>query len=206
MSSISIAGDTSGSIILQAPAVAGSSTLTLPATTGTVLTNASPAITTPTITGNILNASGRPMVAQTGSVLQVVTGTTTSGSSTASTSFAATNLTVSITPSTTSSKILILASGESYVTASGVVAVYTLYRGSVTSGGTNLGNPTWGFCATYSASGGATAAPMHMSYLDSPATTSSVSYTVGFRSNNGTAVSYLQDGEQGVITLLEIAA
>jgi hypothetical protein len=36
MSSISILGDTSGSILLQAPAVSGSTTLTLPAVTGTV--------------------------------------------------------------------------------------------------------------------------------------------------------------------------
>ena len=40
MSSVTISGDTSGSIILQAPAVAGSTTLTLPSTSGTVLTSA----------------------------------------------------------------------------------------------------------------------------------------------------------------------
>ena len=36
MSSVVIAGDTSGTITLAAPAVAGTTTLTLPATTGTV--------------------------------------------------------------------------------------------------------------------------------------------------------------------------
>ena len=36
MSSIAIAGDTSGSVVLAAPAVAGTTTLTLQATTGTV--------------------------------------------------------------------------------------------------------------------------------------------------------------------------
>ena len=41
MSSVIIAGDTSGSVTLAAPAVSGTTTLTLPATTGTVLTNAS---------------------------------------------------------------------------------------------------------------------------------------------------------------------
>lgn len=41
MSSIQINGDTSGSVILQAPAVSGSTTLTLPTTSGTVLTNVS---------------------------------------------------------------------------------------------------------------------------------------------------------------------
>ena len=36
MSSLTILGDTSGSVVLQAPAVSGATTLTLPATTGTV--------------------------------------------------------------------------------------------------------------------------------------------------------------------------
>lgn len=39
MSSVVIAGDTSGTITLQAPAVAGSTTINLPATTGTVMVN-----------------------------------------------------------------------------------------------------------------------------------------------------------------------
>lgn len=38
MSSITINGDTSGSVILQAPSIAGSTTLTLPSTSGTVIT------------------------------------------------------------------------------------------------------------------------------------------------------------------------
>ena len=37
MSQVIIAGDTSGTITLQAPAVSGSTTLTLPAATGNVL-------------------------------------------------------------------------------------------------------------------------------------------------------------------------
>jgi hypothetical protein len=52
MSSIVIAGDTSGSVTLQAPAVAGSTTLTLPATSGTVvLTGGAGAFTTLDATG-----------------------------------------------------------------------------------------------------------------------------------------------------------
>lgn len=39
MSSVVIAGDTSGSVTLAAPAVAGTNTLTLPANTGTVMVN-----------------------------------------------------------------------------------------------------------------------------------------------------------------------
>lgn len=41
MSSIVVAGDTSGTVTLQAPSVAGTTTLTLPSTSGTVLTSAS---------------------------------------------------------------------------------------------------------------------------------------------------------------------
>jgi hypothetical protein len=44
MSSLTILGDTSGSVLLQAPAVSGATTLTLPATTGTLtLTSQLPA-------------------------------------------------------------------------------------------------------------------------------------------------------------------
>jgi hypothetical protein len=41
MSSVVISGDTSGSITLAAPSVAGTNTITLPANTGTVITTAS---------------------------------------------------------------------------------------------------------------------------------------------------------------------
>jgi hypothetical protein len=46
MSSVVISGNTSGTITLDAPAVAGTTTLTLPATSGTVLTTASTGVVT----------------------------------------------------------------------------------------------------------------------------------------------------------------
>jgi hypothetical protein len=64
MSSVIIAGDTSGTVTLAAPAVAGSTTLTLPATTDTLVgktttdTLTNKTLTSPTITGaNITVAS-----------------------------------------------------------------------------------------------------------------------------------------------------
>jgi len=45
MSSVVIAGDTSGTVTLAAPAVAGTTTLTLPATTGTLVLAAAPTFT-----------------------------------------------------------------------------------------------------------------------------------------------------------------
>ena len=52
MSSVIISGNTSGTITLDAPAVAGTTTLTLPATSGTVLTNASQLVGTGTTTND----------------------------------------------------------------------------------------------------------------------------------------------------------
>jgi len=53
MSSITISGDTSGSVILQAPAISGSTTLTLPSTSGTVITTGTTqANLPPNIAGN----------------------------------------------------------------------------------------------------------------------------------------------------------
>ena len=65
MSGIVVAGDTSGSVTLQAPAVAGSSVLTLPVATDTLVGKA----TTDVLTNKTL---GSGTVMPTGSVLQVV--------------------------------------------------------------------------------------------------------------------------------------
>lgn len=60
MASIVIAGDTSGSVTLSAPATAGSPTLTLPTITGTVLAStAVSSSTTNTVTNKIaINIGG----------------------------------------------------------------------------------------------------------------------------------------------------
>jgi hypothetical protein len=59
MSSVVISGNTSGTITLDAPAVAGTTTLTLPATSGTVLTTAaSQTLTTPNVVGPLTLTSG----------------------------------------------------------------------------------------------------------------------------------------------------
>lgn len=60
MSSVVIAGNTSGSITLDAPAVAGNTTLTLPATTGTFITTTGGVA--PSTSGNILTSNGTSWV------------------------------------------------------------------------------------------------------------------------------------------------
>lgn len=63
MASVVISGDTSGTATLQAQAIAGNTTLTLPTASGTLITTASgqtltsPTITTPTITTPVINSA-----------------------------------------------------------------------------------------------------------------------------------------------------
>lgn len=62
MSSVVIAGDTSGSVTLQAPAIAGSTVLTLPSTSGTLSTSTGPVLGTPvnTTSGIGIDFTGIP--------------------------------------------------------------------------------------------------------------------------------------------------
>jgi len=182
MSSISIAGDTSGSIILQAPAVSGSTTLTLPTTTGTLVTsNAMP----------------------TGSVLQVVQGTFSTQTQTSSSTFSDTGLSASITPSSSSNKILIFVSHAGclkYSTNTSIGMRILRDSTSIHDFGGRAGL-TDGTIANE-------VGTMATMYLDSPTTTSSTTYKTQYKSNNNTGFALLQDANAGAvvstITLMEI--
>lgn len=185
MSSIIVSGDTSGAITIAAPAVSGTNTLTLPAATGTVA-----------LTGAAVTRSQLP----TGSVLQVINFNTTSQTSTTSTSFVTTNITASITPTSATSKILIIATYISNDTNVSGQSFHTLYRNSTNLGGVN------GMTQFYLGSSIPMSAPINMMYLDSPATTSATSYTAYVRSGGGQTINIVPNGENGTITLMEIAA
>lgn len=162
MSSVTISGDTSGSIILQAPSVAGSTTLTLPTTTGTVLTNAS------SVTSSQLPAGSVVQVLQT-----VKTDTYSAAPGAVWTDI--TGLSVAITPSSSSNKIMVFFSVHgstanlSYVrllrdsTAIGIGETsgsrVSCTVGNFSNNGDNNRSFEWG-----------------TNFLDSPATTSSVTY------------------------------
>jgi len=139
-----------------------------------------------------------------GKVLQVVTANTSSKVTTTSTSFvtASNGLTVNITPSSTSNKIFVMAStcirnssNESYTTA-------TIYRDS-----TNLGNSNLGMGTVWGSNSSVPNVPHTMQYLDSPSSTSQLTYQVYFRSvGSGTSsLNGLDNNNQGTITAFEIA-
>lgn len=139
-------------------------------------------------------ALGASSVSGFGKVGQVVTATVDSAQTTSSTSFvAATNFELDITPSTTSSKILILVSGAQGAAASQSTDV-TVYRDDTTNLGTAVGLATGGL---------GTASQINFSVLDTPSTTSSINYQVYFKVTGGTnTINYR--GVRGTITALEI--
>jgi hypothetical protein len=164
MSSLTLLGDTSGSVVLDAPPISGSTVLTLPTTSGT-------------------------LALRSGSVVQVVqfwTDATTQYSGT--NNFTTIDVSASITPSSASSRILIAYSVTLGSETNVPIVVRLIRNGSAVgsstqSGGSrNLGNSVIASGSNYS--------PQHVvgtgsySYLDSPNTTSALTYALQVRTRN----------------------
>lgn len=198
--SIVLVGSTSGSVTLQEPAVAGTTVLDLPATSGTVLTSASQSI---------------PKAAlPTGSVLQVVQATTSTNVSVTTGGYTDTTLSATITPTSSSSKILVLVN-QQFVLSGGSGSQYggvTLLRDStiIFYPPEFSGLPAEYGLGTYGSPGFYGRALIN--YLDSPATTSATTYKTQGRpyvtTSSGTMV-FQTDGDvdgTSTIILMEIAA
>jgi len=137
-------------------------------------------------------------------VLQVVQGTTTSSTSTTSTNFTATSLTASITPLFSTSKILIITSSMHQIINSAGSAGLGL---AIYKNGSSVYSDPAPYASMYM--GQLTANPrtrLTLNYLDSPASTSSTTYTLYFNAFNGQTSSMNIDGQTSFITLMEIAA
>jgi hypothetical protein len=172
MSSITLLGDTSGSIIIDAPAIAGSNTITLPTTGGTIRTTRTP-----------------------GTVLQVIQGITPSNYTTSSSSLTATGFGLSITPSFSTSRILILLAGQMDSGVANNQAVIQVRR-ATTDLGAGTGSSVFS-AANRMISG------IGVVYLDSPATTSSTTYNLFFQAGSGSTITWYSGA---TLTLMEIAA
>jgi hypothetical protein len=192
--SLVLVGSTSGSITLQEPAVAGSTVLTLPAVTGTVLTTTSP---------------------KAGNVIQVVSTIKTNLFSTSSSGYQdVTGLSAVITPTSTSSKILILAS-ITYATNNttyGTLCGLRVKRDStlVGIGGDDFSSGT---APTPSPDNQSSYATVPIMFLDSPSSTSALTYQVQIAQRiGGTVTVYVNGAMSGnntgssTITVMEIAA
>ena len=139
-----------------------------------------------------------------GKILQVVEGTTSTSTSTTSVAFQSTNLTGSITPSSTSSKILVIATSNFLHASTAASCIATIFRG--TTADTNLGAGSAGGAEIYNG-GSSLTANQTISVLDSPNTTSSQTYTLAFRVSNtsGMTVTAQIGGTRASIILMEVA-
>ena len=150
----------------------------------------------------ITDLTGNGSVYAPGHVVQVVNSSTTSSVATTSATWQDGLVSASITPKFATSKILILISQTVNNNTSAKATWVTVFRG--TTSGTNLGDVSDGIIIAYTANAGDMAMPGSMSALDSPASTSPITYTTAFRANGGTGT--LGNGKQlRTITLMEIA-
>ena len=169
------------------------------------------------VTDGVIVSSALP----TGSILQVVSTTKTDVFSMSSTTFAdVTGLQLSITPSSTSSKILLLSSLS--LTASNDGFAYVLFErdGTLLGRGDASASATRSISSVYSEPtyGGANwygAPNLSLQYLDSPATTSSVEYSIQISAKTGTTAYVNRTGydvgtvyyarTSSTFTLMEVA-
>ncbi len=209
--SIVLVGSTSGSVTLQEPAVAGTTVLDLPAVSGTILTTGS--------SGQSIPKAALP----TGSVLQVASAYKTDTQTISSgipTFVDITGLSVTLTPTSSSSKFLCIwtvsagngadqSHGYFRLVRNGTEIALADTAGSRTSASSSVTNTSQGG-QTFSSSN---------SFLDSPATTSAVTYKITASNNAaGSSSTFINrssrdansannDGRStSSLTVLEIAA
>jgi hypothetical protein len=140
-----------------------------------------------------------------GKIGQVVQGSKTTQFETSSTSFVDSTFSASITPTSTSSKILIMCSTSAIhiaTTGAGGETLIKFYRGGTPIGDEyQVAKSRQDSSYNQEVGGGGTAM-----YLDSPATTSSITYNVYVRITSGSAGRICQAGHGGTLTLMEVLA
>ena len=138
-----------------------------------------------------------------GKILQVVTATDSSLRVSTSTSFVtgSNTLAVNITPSATSSKIFVIVNTTAYNNVSGKSMYLTIYRDS-----SDLGNGSSGLINSYDESGRTIGKPTSMSILDSPLSTSQLTYQVYARTDSGGETYFNYSNNKASITAFEIGA
>ena len=132
-----------------------------------------------------------------GKILQVVTATSTGGSDSTATTYAATALTAAITPSSTSNKVLVLACGNAASSSASGKGIYSILRDTteVTSGS---------FLAILDLATNENT--IAINYLDSPSSTSAITYKVAHKSNNTSYTSrWNKSNGTTVMVLMEVS-
>ena len=160
------------------------------------------------VTGT-LKVNGSPFTG--GKILQVVAAETTNSASTSSSSFVDTNITANITPSSTSSKVLVMIDAPFHVIRSNGTS--NSFEVKVQRNGSDITDTITSQSSTHQSGIGSGAISSNRSVgvlnkiiLDSPSSTSQLTYkmTMG-GAFSGNTVTF-QDGCKSHITLMEVAA
>ena len=131
-----------------------------------------------------------------GHVMQVVSGSTTTNTVSTSATFADTTLSASITPTSASSKILILVDQNVRAQGNDSWLGLRILRGSVVVKQTSyLASSSTGYANSQAA----------YNHLDSPNTTSATVYKTQFNKSQGTSARVQDNNVISTITLMEIA-
>jgi hypothetical protein len=203
MSSIVIKGDTSGQIEIAAPAVAGTTTLTLPTGSANILTDTS-SLSAANLTGALpaLDGSALTNLSGVGKVLQVLSAikTDTQLFSSSSTFSDISGLSLSITPSSTSSKILVFWAVAAGNGSDGSHFYTRLLRGATSlAAGAAASNRTGAAGLVINTGHPGQVLMNSSSYLDSPNTTSATTYKLQGTSNwSGGGSSYVNRSTRDV--------
>ena len=136
----------------------------------------------------------------TGAVLQVKHYSDNSNTATSSTVYQSTGVSIDITPSSTSNKILIIASAPVYAASTSGEPHITIFRDS-----TNLAtNANAGFSDSFN-NAGAIIENTTIHYLDSPSTTSQITYEIKLRRDTIGTTYFGVNNVMRTMTCMEIA-
>ena len=168
--------------------------------------------------GQVLTSAGAGAIpsfqaaAAGGKILQAVTVTSSSEVTNTSNSYATSGLAVAITPSASSSKILVLVGSNFRVAGDGSASnvnregKVAIFRGSVS--GTLLQQQIIGITniSASSSSGNQSTNSISFAFLDSPSTTNATTYTVGISGLNNSDSQAQPFNFGSAITLMEVGA
>jgi hypothetical protein len=138
-----------------------------------------------------------------GSILQVVTASSSTEVSSTSSGYISIGLSVSITPLTTNSRIAIFCNIPVNNATSSSASIFELLRNSTNLGTSSASFRPLGFGQAYS-SAGSVRSIISMHFVDSPGTTAAITYEANMIPQSGGATA-MHEGRKGTITIMEIA-
>ena len=151
------------------------------------------------LTALSLNDNFTFAAANGGKIIQVVEGASNTSASSTSATYVDTGLTVSITPTLATSKILVFAAHTVYTSANATSCAIRIVRDSTTL--------TQSIDQSYTPSGGGLISTWSLMDLDSPATTSATTYKTTFARNSGAGTVTVNSGSNASrIIVMEVSA